>query len=66
MLLKQPYIGPKSIIFEVISVISVVISVIPVISVNRRTGSRACVPGHVATKPSRTGTFRPTFWDSSS
>ena len=32
MLLKQPYIGPKSIIFEVISV------VIPVISVNRRTG----------------------------
>ena len=37
MLLKQPYIGPKSIIFEVISVISVVISVIPVISVNRRT-----------------------------
>ena len=34
MLLKQPYIGPKSIIFEVISVISVVI---PVISVNRRT-----------------------------
>ena len=29
--------GPKSIIFEVISVISVVISVIPVISVNRRT-----------------------------
>ena len=35
MLLKQPYIGPKSIIFEVISV---VISVIPGISVNRRTG----------------------------
>ena len=35
MLLKQPYIGPKSITFEVISVISVVI---PVISVNRRTG----------------------------
>ena len=36
MLLKQPYIGPKSIIFEVILVISVVI---PVISVNRRTAS---------------------------
>ena len=36
ILLKQPYIGPKSIIFEVISVISVVISVI---SVNRRTGA---------------------------
>ena len=36
MLLKQPYIGPKSIIFEVISVL---ISVIPVISVNRRTAS---------------------------
>ena len=34
MLLKQPYIGPKSIIFEVILVISVVI---PVISVSRRT-----------------------------
>ena len=31
MLLKQPYIGSKSIIFELISVI-------PVISVNRRTG----------------------------
>ena len=34
MLLKQPYIGPKNIIFKVISVISVVI---PVISVSRRT-----------------------------
>ena len=34
MLLKQPHTGSKSIIFEVISVISVVISVI---SVNRRT-----------------------------
>ena len=45
MLLKQPYIGPKSIIFEVISVISVVISVIPVISVNRRTGNHISVPG---------------------
>ena len=37
MLLKQPYIGPKSIIFEVISV------VIPVISVNRCTVTRAPV-----------------------
>ena len=38
-LLKYPHIGPQSIIFEVISVISVVISVSPVISVNRRTQS---------------------------
>ena len=43
MLLKQPYIGPKSIIFEVISVISLVISVIRVISVNRRTGGIVAV-----------------------
>ena len=42
MLLKQPYIGPKIIIFEVILVISVVISVIPVISVNRRTVLAVC------------------------
>ena len=41
MLLKQPYIGPKRIIFEVTPVISVVISVIPGISVNRRTDNMA-------------------------
>ena len=39
MLLKYPHIGPRSIIFEVISVISV----IPVISVNRRTGQKSVI-----------------------